>query len=95
VKRLDIHVEMENGDVFDVTTRTSDYLLYERTAKIHKWGTVSDNPALWEAFLAWASLRRVGKFSGTWEAFQKDVEMVEAKQQNVDPTPEVVGDASL
>ena len=93
MKRLDIHIEMENGDVYDVTTKTADYLLFETTAKRHKWGGVSDNPALWEAFLAWSAARRVGKFAGTWETFQKEVDMVEAKQQEVDPTTEAVGDA--
>jgi len=95
MKRLNIHVEMENGDVFDVVTRTTDYLLYETTAKKHKWGGVGENPAMWEAFLAWAAVRRLGKYSGTWEAFQKDVDMVEATPEETDPTSEVVGDASL
>ncbi len=95
MKKLNVHVEMENGDVFDVSTKTADYLLYEETAKRHKWGGISDNPAKWEAFLAWAALRRLGKYVGTWEAFKAEVDMIEAKQEDVDPTNEVVGDASL
>jgi len=95
VKRLNIKVEMENGDAFEVSTKTADYLLYEQTAKRHKWGGVSDNPALWEAFLAFAASRRVGKFAGTWEAFQKEVDIVEANPEDVDPTKEVVGDVYL
>ena len=95
MKRLNIKIAMDNGDEFEVQTKTADYLLYEQTAKRHKWGGVSDNPALWEAFLAWASARRVGKFSGTWEAFQKEVDIVEASPEDVDPTKEVVGDAYL
>ena len=95
MRRLNINIVMENGDVYDVTTKTADYLLFETTAKRHKWGGVSDNPALWEAYLGWAALRRVGKFSGTWEAFTKEVDMVEATPEDVDPTKEVVGDASL
>lgn len=95
MKKLDIHIEMDNGDVFDVTTKTADYLLFEVTANKHKWGGISDNPARWEAFLGWAALRRMGKYGGTWEAFQKEVDMVEGKQQEVDPTQSEVGDASL
>lgn len=95
MKKLDIKIDMDNGDHFDVQTKTADYLLYETTAKKHRWGGVSDNPAQWEAFLAWAALRRLGKYSGTWESFVKEVDIVEAKQIDVDPTPEVVGDASL
>jgi hypothetical protein len=95
MKRLDIHIEMENGDTFDVKTKTADYLLFETTAKRHKWGGVSENPALWEAFLAFAASRRVGKFTGTWEVFQKEVDIVEATPEDVDPTNEVVGDAYL
>ncbi len=94
MRRLNITIEMDNGDKFEVQTKTADYLLYETTAKRHKWGTVSDNPAMWEAFLGWAASRRVGKYSGTWETFIKDVDMVEAKQEDLDPTQSVVGDAS-
>lgn len=94
MRRLDIHIEMENGDIFDVKTKTADYLLFETTAKRHKWGGVADNPALWEAFLAWAAIKRVGKYGGTWESFTKDVDIVEATPEDADPTNEVVGDAS-
>jgi hypothetical protein len=94
MKKLDIHIEMENGDVFDVTTKTSDYLLFETTAKRHRWGGISDNPALWEAFLGWSALKRVGKFSGTWEEFTKAVDIVEGVPVTADPTSEAVGDAS-
>jgi len=93
MKRLNIHIEMENGDVFDVTTKTADYLLFETTAKRHKWGGISDNPALWEAFLAFSAARRVGKFAGTWEQFTAQVDMVEAIAEESDPTKEEVGDA--
>ena len=60
MKKLDVHIEMENGDVFDVQTKTSDYMLYEETAKRHKWGGLADNPAKWEAFLAWSALATAG-----------------------------------
>lgn len=95
MKKLDVHIEMDNGDVFDVQTKTSDYMLYEETAKRHKWGGLADNPAKWEAFLAWSALRRLGKYGGTWETFKGEVDIVEATQIDVDPTPTAVGDASL
>jgi hypothetical protein len=95
MKKLEIHIEMENGDAFDVTTKTTDYLLWEETAKKHRWGSFSDSPARWEAFLAWAALKRVGKYEGPWEQFIKqDVDMVEATPVKVEPTNEEVGDAS-
>jgi hypothetical protein len=94
MKKLDIHIEMENGDVFETQTKTADYLLFEVTAQKHRWGSMSDNPARWEAFLAWASLKRIGKYTAPWEQFLKDVEIVDAKPVVVDPTSEVVGDAS-
>jgi len=94
VKKLDIKIEMENGDVFEVTTKTADFLLWEDTAKKHRWGTFSDNPARWEAFLGWAALKRLNKYGSTWEVFLKEVDMVEAIPVKVEPTNEEVGDAS-
>jgi len=95
MKKLDIKVEMENGDRFEVTTKTVDYLLWEDTAKKHRWGSFSDSPARWEAFLGWAAIKRMGKYSGTWEEFKSAVDSVEATPVAVEPTNEVVGDASL
>jgi hypothetical protein len=94
MKKLTIRTVMDNGDEFDTTTKTADYILFEKTAKTHRWGGLSENPALWEAFLAWASLKRTGQYTLTWEKFLDEVDIVEATQVTVDPTTEEVGDAS-
>jgi hypothetical protein len=94
VKKLNIRTEMDDGQVFHTTTKTADYLLFETTAKKHRWGGLSENPALWEAFLAWASLKRTGQYALTWEKFTAEVDSVEATQIDVDPMNAEVGDGS-
>jgi hypothetical protein len=91
VKKLNIHITMDNGDEFDVTTRTADYLLWETTSKRHKWGSITENPAMWEAFLAWAALKRNGQYTGPWESFIKDADSVNGIPEEVNPTTEVAG----
>ena len=91
MKRLAISVELESGEKWTVQSKTVDYLLWETTAKKHKWGGIGDNPALWEAFIGWAASRRLGHYAGTWEQWQKDIDMVDAEQIEADPTPPEVG----
>lgn len=94
MKRLTIKTDMSDGSTLESSTTMADYLLWERTAKKHGWSTtVADNPVMWEAFLAWASLRRVGLYEGTWEAFTGgDAVIVDASPAvKADPTPTEVG----
>lgn len=94
MKKLDLHIEMNDGTKFDVQSKTSDYLLFESTAKRHKWGGISDNPAKWEAFIAWAALKRLGLTELTWEDFVDEVDMVEGRSDDADPTPVGAGAGS-
>lgn len=87
MKRLAITVELSNGETLEVQSKTADYILWEKTAKQHKWGTLSENPALWEAFIGWAACKRAGLYSGSWDQWQQDIEMVDAEQIERDPTP--------
>jgi hypothetical protein len=94
MKKLSIHVVMNDGTEYDTESKTSDYLLYENTARKHKWGGISDNPALWEAFIAWAALKRTGQIDLAWEKFIEASDTVEGTSADVDPTTVAVGDGS-
>lgn len=78
---------MNDGQVFDVQSKTSDYLSFEQTARKHKWGGIAESPARWEAYIGWSSLRRLKLIESTWEEFIDDVDLVEGKADDVDPTP--------
>jgi hypothetical protein len=85
---------MADGRVLDSTALLPDFMLFEKTAKKHGWKAApSENPVLWEAFLAWASLRRTGQYEGTWEAFiDGEAVLVDAKvPESVDPIQPAVG----
>jgi len=98
MKRLNVRAEMNDGTVLETRTALKDYVLFETTSKRQKppWGSISENPSLWEAFVSWAALRRTGQYQGGFESFQNDVDLVDATPQaEVDPTNEVAGDGSL
>jgi hypothetical protein len=94
MKRLEITTEMADGTLLESTTALPDFMLFERTAKKHGWSTTpSENPTVWEAFLGWASLRRMKLYDGTWEEFVGGAAVnVDARPpQKVDPTELEVG----
>jgi hypothetical protein len=94
MKKLTIVTEMADGSTLESSTALPDYMLFERTAKKHGWSTTpGENPVVWETFLAWASLRRLKLYEGTWEAFiGGEAVNVDAKvPEKVPPTPSEVG----
>lgn len=97
MKRLAVHAEMTDGRVLEATTALKDYLLYETTAKRQKppWGGISESPSRWEAFITWAALRRTGQYTGSFDAFQDEAEIVDANtEETVDPTTQDLGEES-
>jgi len=91
VKKLKITTTMADGRELESTTTLADYLLWEKTAKkqIGWSATITDNPTTWESFLGWASLKRTGQITCSYEQFVAgEAEMVDAAQIEADPTPE-------
>lgn len=70
MKRLDVHAVLPDGKELDTKTTVADTMLWERTARKHKWSlNISDNPQTWETFLGWAALKRTGLTDLGYEAF--------------------------
>ena len=70
MKQLYFTTELADGTVLESSTILPDFLLWETTAKKHGWSVVpSENPNRWESFLGWATLKRLGLYTGTYEAF--------------------------
>lgn len=94
MKRLNVHVELNDGRVLECQTALRDYIRYEETAKKQRppWGGISDNPSRWEAFISWAALKRTGQYTEPWETFVDEAGIVDATAvESVEPTPVVVG----
>lgn len=94
-------VELADGTVHtDVRITNPDLLRYRETAQRHGWpslvvkGETGTMPHLnyEDTFTAWAALRRLGLYSGTWETF-KDTDCIglATATETVDPTPPAAG----
>jgi hypothetical protein len=91
MKRMHMTVELKDGTVLRADSTSADYLRYEQVAKRHKWGSMTDNPAVWEIFIGWAAVVRTGQYSGTWEQFANvndpDAVNVDGELFDADPIP--------
>jgi hypothetical protein len=95
---MTLQIEMSNGDAWEVSTHTRDYVAYDQTAKRQKppWGPMTENVAMWEAFIGWHASKRIGKYSGPWESFLDECVSVDGKaDEAIDPTLQGAGDGSL
>lgn len=92
MKRMHITAEMADGRILKADSTSADYMRYEQTAKRHKWGSMQDNPAIWEIFVGWCALVRTGQYGGTWEQFTapggaESAVNVDGELFDLDPTP--------
>jgi hypothetical protein len=97
MKRLDVHATLFDGTELKATTALRDYILFETTAKRQKppWGGITENPTRWEAFVSWAALRRTGQYTGGFDQFLDEVEVVDASsEEDVDPTNQAATEGS-
>ena len=69
MKKLAVHVVLDDGTVLDAETRTADYVAYEAEARKRGWGGVSDSPSSWEAFVSYRALSRTRAISMPFDAF--------------------------
>jgi hypothetical protein len=94
-------VELADGTIHaDVRITNPDLLRYRETAQKHGWpalvvkGETGTVPHLdyEQTFTAWAALRRLGLYAGTWEQFKDtDCVQVATETEEVDPMPPADG----
>lgn len=72
--KLTINVRYTNGEEIEVTPILSDQVAFERTASLRDWGTATDSPLTFAAFLAWKALQRTGQTEYSFEEFLESVE---------------------
>lgn len=78
MRKLDIRVVMEDGTVYEAETRSADYVAYEAEARKRGWGSISDSPSSWEAFVAYRALMRTRALSMPFDKFIASVDELEA-----------------
>ena len=90
IKRTLLDIRMTDGTEHEsIPVTVADQIKLSRTSRTHKWDL--DNAAgqmLASIFLGWHALVRLGLYSGTWEQFEHDAEVVtdHAEADEVDPT---------
>ena len=72
--KLTINVRYTNGEEIAVTPILSDQVAFERTARLRDWGTATESPLTFAAFLAWKALQRTGQTEYSFEDFLENVE---------------------
>lgn len=95
LSRKTFRVELDDGTVFEVTSRNSDQLAYEDTRLRRKWPMITEGGIQrWHTFLAWSAARRESLYTDSYEKFTDaavDVESLDDDDDGagaaVDPTP--------
>lgn len=86
---IHFEVTMTDGIRHEVATVVQDQVKWDMTRHKHKWPTFQEAPTLFQNFLAYVAMKRLGLYSGTWDAFQLDaagVEVIGEDETDEDPT---------
>ncbi|MBF6085299.1 hypothetical protein IU485_28420 [Nocardia cyriacigeorgica] len=90
VTRITVDVAMLDGtEHTGIQTTVADQMLYARTRRTHKWDSPQDDMLTFINFLAYAALRRLGLFAGSWDQFVEAAAAVSETSDDVDPTSPV------
>jgi hypothetical protein len=85
MRKLEIVVVMENGDKYEVSSRSSDYVAFEAESRKKGWGSLADSPSTWEAYVAYRALLRTRAISMPFDVFMDSVDIIEATPQETEP----------
>lgn len=94
MRKLEIHIKMEDGSEHNVSSRSSDYVAYEAEARKKGWGTLSDSPSTWEAYVAYRALIRTREISMPFDRFLETVDIIEATPAETEALPKALTVAS-
>lgn len=97
VMRVRLNVEMLDGtEHSDIATTVADHMAYARTRRAQKWDAPQDDMITYLHFLAYAALKRLALFVGTWDEFVNSAAAVAeaGETEPVDPTSPVRTSAS-
>lgn len=78
---LKLNVELAGGESYEVSVLNPDRVRWDMAATRNGWPTFDKAPFLGMTYLAWASLKREGKYTGTWDDF-KDRDCIEVESHD-------------
>lgn len=78
---LKLDVTLANGEQHEATIFNPDRVRWDMAATRNGWPTFEKAPFLGMTYLAWASLKRENKYTGTWDEF-KDVDCLEVESRD-------------
>ena len=96
MRKLNIRAVMIDGSVLEAETRATDYVAYEAESRKRGWGSISDSPSSWEAFVSYRALVRTRAISLPFDKFLAEVDELDATPvPEADPFPkDLSGDSS-
>ena len=72
------------AEVVETQVRNPDRVRWDMAAQRNGWPTFEKVPFLGTTYLAWAALKREGKYNGTWDDF-KDRECLDGDSRDASP----------
>lgn len=85
---MKITVTLRDQQPVDVEAENPDRVRWDMTAAQKKWPSLGDAPFLGVTFMAWAAMRRLGLYSGTFEQFwEHDCVDTKAEAEDDEPDP--------
>lgn len=87
---LKLDVTLANGEQHEATILNPDRVRWDMAATRNGWPTFEKAPFLGMTYLAWASLKRENKYSGTWDEF-KETDCLEVESRDEELEDDVTG----
>lgn len=67
---LTLQIELAQGDILAETVLNPDRVRWDMAATRNGWPSFDKAPFLGLTYLAWAALKRQGRYTGTWDDFK-------------------------
>lgn len=80
---MKLTAELADGSIHEVEVKNPERVRWDITRAKHNWPTANEAPFLMTTFMAWASLKRLGIYSGTFEDF-RDTDCVDLDAEGDD-----------
>lgn len=68
---MKLTITLSDGSTHEVEVGNPDRVRWDMTRNRQKWPTAGDAPFLMTTFMAWAAMKRLGLYEGTWEQFSE------------------------
>lgn len=78
---LKLNVELDGGESYEVAVLNPDRVRWDMAATRNGWPAFDKAPFLGMTYLAWAGLKREGKYTGTWDDF-KDRDCIQVESHD-------------